>query len=259
MKTRHLRFADFAAGNGSTSPSATGDLYRAAQSALPPIVRDRAFPDRIAGALLMLLIVLVHSQAVPVARAADGTPGGTPPAAVTASQDKSKVAAEGTPPRQPIAELPIPVLEMRDAILAAVHHGAIEELRTAIDWNELPPEFGLERATDPIEAWRKQSKDGEGFEILAILGELLAEPPAKLPLGRDLENNDVFVWPYLAEIKPSKLTPAQRVELFQLVPADAAAAMLKSDTWNWYRLVIAADGTWHLFSKAEPAAGASQR
>jgi len=153
------------------------------------------------------------------------------------------------PKRSQIADLPIPVQEMRDAILIAVASGDIEELRTPIEWNELRPEFGIPRDQDPIEYWRKTSKDGAGWEILAILGNLLDDAPAKLPIGPDLENNDVFVWPYLSELPPNTLSPSQEVELFRIMPPDVAASMRTSKHWTWYRLAIAADGTWHIFSK----------
>lgn len=153
--------------------------------------------------------------------------------------------------RLALEDLPIPVQEMRDAILIAVASGDIEELRIALEWNELPPELGMPKDTDPIEQFRKISKDGEGREILAILGDLLAEAPAQLPIGPDPENSSVFVWPYLSELPPKSLTPSQLVDLYRLMPVPEAAKLIERDKWTWYRLAIAADGTWHIFSKSE--------
>lgn len=150
--------------------------------------------------------------------------------------------------RVPFAELPVAVQEMRDAILAAVVRGDFDELRTAIEWNELPPDFGLDANVDPIAHWQASTR-GKGVEILAILGEILERPPAKLPLGRDLENNLVYVWPALAELPPGQLTPGQQVELYRMVGAEEAEAILKSGKWTWYRLAIGADGTWHTFAR----------
>lgn len=152
-------------------------------------------------------------------------------------------------PRIAIDDLPIPVQEMRDAILIATRSGDIEDLRTAIEWNELPPEFGFDGGIEPIEQFRKMSKDGSGREILAILANLLAEAPTQLPIGPDHENNGVFVWPYLSEVPPKQLTPAQQVDLLRLMPMDEAKAVMSQEKWTWYRLAIAADGTWHIFSK----------
>ncbi|MDX2288976.1 MAG: hypothetical protein NW217_09170 [Hyphomicrobiaceae bacterium] len=148
-----------------------------------------------------------------------------------------------------LAQLPAAVLDMRDHILAAVESGRIDDLRTAIEWNELRPEFGIGRDTDPLAHWRALSRDGEGLEILAVLADILAESPALLPIGQDHENNAIYVWPYLAEVPITQMTGAQKVELFRLMPAEAAAATLARGRWTWYRLAIGADGTWHAFSR----------
>lgn len=152
--------------------------------------------------------------------------------------------------RVPLADLPPPVQEMRDAILAAVMRGDFDELKTAIEWSELPPNFGLKPGVDPIQHWQETTR-GKGTEILAILGEILSGPPAKLPIGRDLENNAVYVWPYHSEVPPGELTPAEQVELFRIAGAEQAAEIIASGKWTWYRLAIGADGTWHLFARHE--------
>lgn len=139
---------------------------------------------------------------------------------------------------------------MVDAILTAVHSGAIEDLRTAIEWNELKPVFapaGHDDQTDPIAFLKNASRDGNGAEILAILGNLLASGASRQPLGRDFENNSVYVWPYFADVPLAELTSAETVELYRIVPADEIDAMRKAGRWTWYRLVIGADGTWHSF------------
>ena len=168
-----------------------------------------------------------------------------------AKSPKAERSSKQQPPRVPIADLPASVLEMRDAILSAALHGDLDELRKAIEWNELPPEFGLPDGAEPIDHWRETSKDGNGRDVLAILAELLSSPAAKLPLGRDLENNDIYVWPYVSELDIENLTPAQQVELFRLVPIDDAVEMQRRGKWTWYRLAIGADGTWHVFSKQD--------
>lgn len=149
------------------------------------------------------------------------------------------------------ALLPAPVAEMREAILGAVRSGQIEDLRTAIEWNELPPALADTGVDDPITFLRQASADGEGREMLAIIGDLLSAGATRLPIGRDVENADVYVWPYLAERPLDKLIPAEEVELLRLVPAATAAAMRTAKRWTWYRLVIGADGTWHSFMRHE--------
>lgn len=147
--------------------------------------------------------------------------------------------------------LPRPVQEMREAILAAVHSGDIEELRVALEWNELPPHVADEPVGDPIAYWKKISGDGEGREILAALGEILECFPTALPIGDDIENNLVYVWPGLAEADLSKLTPQQEVALYRLVSPAEAKAMREANRWQWWRLAIGADGTWHTFHKGK--------
>jgi hypothetical protein len=147
--------------------------------------------------------------------------------------------------------LPRPVAEMRDAILAAARSGRIEELKVPLDWNELTPDIAATNVDDPIAYWKKASGDGEGREILAALANILEMRPAELPLGKDLENNIIYVWPYLAEAKLNELTPAEEVDLLRLVSPKEAKAMRAAKKWTWWRLAIGADGTWHSFRKQE--------
>ena len=118
--------------------------------------------------------------------------------------------------------LPAPVQDMREAILSAVKSGRIEELRHAWELNELKPDLGVASVGDPVAHWKQISGDGEGREILAALAEILDAGYVVLPLGRDLENNRLYVWPYFAEVPLDKLSPAQEVELLRLVSPAAA-------------------------------------
>lgn len=154
-------------------------------------------------------------------------------------------------PGEDLGPLPAPVEEMRQAILAAVHSGRIEDLVVPLDWNELRPDVAAATGEDPITYWKKASGDGQGREILAVLADILQMRPAELPLGKDLENNIIYVWPYLAEANLAELTPAQEVDLLRLVTAEQAKAMRQKKRWTWWRLTIGADGTWHSFKKAE--------
>lgn len=139
---------------------------------------------------------------------------------------------------------------MREQILAAVHAGDVAELKGAIEWNELKPDFGKGN-DDPIAYWKRSSGDGEGREVLAILANLLALPPARLAIGQDPENSLVYVWPYLAELPLDSLTPAEQVDLYRLMPVAAAKAQRSQKKWTWWRLAIGADGTWHTFRTYE--------
>jgi len=151
----------------------------------------------------------------------------------------------------PAKPLPAPVQEMREAILAAVHSGDVEDLRPALEWNEPRPHVADQPVDDPIAYWKKISGDGEGREILAILADILDCAYAVLPIGKDVENNLVFVWPAFAEADLAKLTPQQEVALYRIVKPAEVKSMRENKRWQWWRLAIGADGTWHSFHKSE--------
>jgi hypothetical protein len=183
--------------------------------------------------------------------------GPASPAHAQRSPEKSSSAKKGQPPRPAAPEvrygtdrLPGPVQEMREAILSAVRAGRIEELRHAWELNELKPDLGVTLIHgDPIAHWKRISGDGEGREILAALGEILDAGYVALPLGRDLENNRVYIWPYFAEVALDKLTPAQEVELLRLVSPAALKDMRSAGKYTHWRIAIGADGTWHSFRR----------
>jgi hypothetical protein len=208
---------------------------------MPAIVEGR-----LAGlaVLVVAVLCLVH----------DGPSSALERRAAAEDDDKpSKVVAPRKHPKpgDDTGPLPEPVEEMRQAILAATHSGNIEDLRVPLDWNELKPEVAAPTGEDPIAYWKKTSADGNGREILAALAEILPMRAAELPLGKDLENNIIYVWPYLAEVDLGKLTPPQEVDLIRLVGVAGAKAMREKKKWTWWRLTIGADGTWHSFKKAD--------
>lgn len=146
-------------------------------------------------------------------------------------------------------ELPEPVRELRETLLAAVQSGRIEELRQAYEPSDPKPDLGAGAKDDPVSYWKKASGDGEGREVLAALSLILETGYVVLPLGRDIENNRLYIWPYFAEVPLAGLTPAQEVELLRLVPATVAKDMKEKGRYTHWRLSIAADGSWHAFRK----------
>lgn len=159
---------------------------------------------------------------------------------------KAPPAGRGWPVAEP---LPPAAEDTRQAILSAVHSGAIEELEVAYELGDQKPDIGQSGVADPVAHWKKLSADGEGREVLAVLGNLLSVGAAQVAMGRDPENNAVYVWPYLAELPLDKLTAAQQVDLLRLMPATEAKAIMAGKTWTWWRLTIGADGQWHVFKK----------
>ena len=197
-----------------------------------------------AGVFLMALVSIVH---VSLTGNGYGQTKGSPSSA-TAARPAKPIAP---PPavRYGTDGLPQPVIEMREAIGAAIRSGRVEDLRTAIELNEMKPVFGDGSASDPI-VWLKQnSADGEGRELLAAVAGILDAGYVVLPLGRDAENNKVFVWPHFAETGVTALTPEREVELLRLVPQQAAKAMRETGAYDHWRIGIGADGVWHFLRK----------
>lgn len=218
------------------------------QSLVLPVPLQSPWPT-IRWSFVVGLSILVHCTSTTYGALAKSPQPQIPAEKIEAARPASTGKRPGVT-RVPLTELPVAVQEMRDAILAAVTRGDFDELRTAIEWNELPPDFGLDATIDPIAHWRANAR-GDGIEILAILGAILEQSPAKLPLGRDLENNLVYVWPALSELPPEQLSPGEQVELYRMAGAEQAEAIIKSGKWTWYRLAIGADGTWHTFARHE--------
>jgi hypothetical protein len=147
--------------------------------------------------------------------------------------------------------LPQNVADLRDAILAAARSGNIDELKVPFDMSGTLPDIGVPTTDDPIKALKAKSADGQGHEILAALIELLNMRPVAQPFGSDIENNLVYVWPYLAERPLGKLTPAEDVDLYRLVSPAKAAEMHEKKRWTWWCLAIAADGNWLMFKQLD--------
>lgn len=196
---------------------------------------------------LLMLAALVHVGSTTTALAQKSKSGS--PAAPQGAP--AKPAANAIPEvRQSLDGLPVQVLEMREAILAAAKSGRIEEIRVPIEMNEIKPTFGDGPVPDPVAHLKTASSDGEGKEVLTALEKLLDAPYAIVPLGRDLENNRIYVWPAFAETGVNALTPEQQTELKRLAPEPLAEEMIeKGGKYTYWRIAIAADGTWHVFSK----------
>jgi hypothetical protein len=193
---------------------------------------------------LLALLVLVHCPGLVVSALSQTNP------------PKPGVAAKKEAPPPPTIhygteQLPGPVRELREAMLSAVQSGEIEELRHVYELNDIKPDLGTASSGDPVANWKRVSGDGKGQEVLAALSLILEAGYVVLPLGRDLENNRLYIWPYFAEVPLDKLTPAQEVELLRLVPPAVAKSMREKGRYTHWSLAIGADGSWHSFKKAE--------
>jgi hypothetical protein len=139
--------------------------------------------------------------------------------------------------------LPDPVKRMLTKIASAAESGDIEAMRPVFESNELKPMVATGFVDDPIAFWKKASADGTGRDILAAMLNVLSSGYVKLGQGKD----EIFVWPYFAATDLAKLTPAQEVELYRIVPPDLARAMKTSGKYSYYRFGITPAGVWQYF------------
>nr|WP_282449087.1 hypothetical protein [Roseibium sp. CAU 1639] len=140
--------------------------------------------------------------------------------------------------------LPKPVARMHAQLKEAALNGDLKRLRIVLESNEMPPTLSFGETGDPIEFIKQNSGDGEGFEILAILADILDAGFVHVDAGTPQE---MYVWPYFARYPLDGLTPDQKVELFRIVTAGDFAEMQTFGAWNFYRLGIGPDGTLHYF------------
>jgi hypothetical protein len=162
-----------------------------------------------------------------------------------APKTKKKQEKQDATPADAVAAPGLAVREMLEALRQAIVTGRIDELRHAVELNEVKPDVGAVAGKDVVAHLKAKSTDGEGYDVLATLALLLETKPQLLPLGRDLENNRVWLWPGFAETPLGKLTPAEEVELRKLVRGPALEAMRKDGKYKGPRLVIGQDGVWH--------------
>ena len=174
-------------------------------------------------------------------------PGAVPAEAQNAA--KAKAASKLIETGEGSAALPIPVAEMRDAIMAAARSGNLAELLIPIQWNELPPDFGELSIKKTLAKWRSETSDGSGRHMLAVLLDLLEQPYAVLRQGRDVENAKIYIWPAFAELDLKKLSPSQDVAFYRLVPGADGLRMKAAGKYDGWAMAIGADGTWHAFRR----------
>jgi hypothetical protein len=182
--------------------------------------------------------------------ALDETQGGKPPAPDTATNSDAANKPESAKPPSAapqvlydLGALPDPVQRMLTSIIVAAESGNIENMLPVFESNELKPMVAVAYVDDPIAFWRKASADGTGRDVLAAMLNVLASGFVRTGKGPD----EMYVWPYFAEIDLTQLTPAQDVELYRIVPADKAVPMKKTGKYTSWRLGISGSGVWHYF------------
>ncbi len=144
-----------------------------------------------------------------------------------------------------IESLPEPVRRMRQLIIEACKAGDIEALRPLIGTMETGTQVSNSgNDVDQIAFLTDISGDREGYEILAILQEVLEAGYVHLDVGQP---NEVYLWPYFFAVPLDGLTGPQKVELFKLVTAGDYEDMKAFGTYIFYRTGITPDGRWVFF------------
>jgi hypothetical protein len=199
---------------------------------------------------------------VPVPAAPPAEPAKAPPAETPKLSEPVKPAVPVAPPVQvkapanqgstelvdDLQRLDPRILKTRERLLAAARTGKLEKLLTVFQMNEVMPLFAKSGEKDPVAFWKKSSGDGEGYEILAILANILSLPPAIAFKGTAQE---MVVWPSLAHLPLDKLSPEQSVDLYRLMTAQDVRDMKTIGKWVFWRVGIGKDGTLHYFVAGE--------
>ncbi len=144
-----------------------------------------------------------------------------------------------------LGALPDPVQRMLTEIVFAAETGDLEAMRPVLESREFRPMVAAAFVADPIAYWKKQSVDSTGRDVLAAMLNILASGFVRTGEGRD----EMYVWPYFAEVDLAALTPAQEVEFYRAVPPEQAASMMKNGKYSYYRLGISPKGVWHYFMR----------
>lgn len=144
-----------------------------------------------------------------------------------------------------LSQLPAPVAEKREALIAAALTGDIEQLRPIVEAQASPPTVSYGGPDDAVDYLKEQSADGDGIEALAILLDLLEAPYAIFDAGSDTPS---YVWPYLAVVEDlSALTPAEEVDAYRILSHDQFSELVELEAWYYWRVYIGKDGEWQAF------------
>ena len=168
------------------------------------------------------------------------------PPKATSPTDKTGNIDKAAPPEiiTDLSRLPPAVARMRERILSAARSGDLQKLVTVMQSNETMPVFSFSNDKDPAAYWRRNYPDSQGVELLSILVGILETGFVHAESGTPQE---VYLWPYFARAPLNTLTPEQKVELFRLITGSDFKEMLEFGAYQFYRLGIGPDGTWHFF------------
>lgn len=173
--------------------------------------------------------------------AAPAPEGGEKAQAPSAEEDK-------TPPppiEYDLSKLPEAVKRTHDQLIEIAKSGEIEKLRPLLGTGDEATQLSVgEVSSDPIEFLKSASGDGQGYEILAILQEILSAGFVHLDAG---EPEELYVWPYFFAMPLDTLDGRQQVELFKLITAGDFEEMKSVGNYIFYRAGITPQGRFAFF------------
>ena len=168
-----------------------------------------------------------------------------------APDEQDAVEAELSPeepaltPQADLDALPEPVRRMRRLLIEAASAGDLAAVARLAGTGENMTELSLAPEGEDAETLlREQSGDEEGYEVLAILLEILEAPYVVIDEGTD---EALYLWPWFAGVPLDTLTPAEQVAVYRLMTAGDFQQSLEFGTYVFFRTGIAADGTWAFF------------
>ncbi|WP_310621034.1 hypothetical protein [Flexibacterium corallicola] len=160
----------------------------------------------------------------------------------TSGEQTKRPAAEDAgvnlTPISALEEIPRAVQETRNRLLDIARSGKIENLRPLL--TEHSTLLNYEEISDPIAYLRENSGDGQGFETLAILQDILEAEGTLLHAGQE---NEAYVWPYFSQVSLNELSAKEMVSLLRVITSSEYYEMLDYGAWTFFRLGIAPDGT----------------
>ncbi|MDP2803458.1 MAG: hypothetical protein Q8O26_16425 [Phreatobacter sp.] len=240
------RPAEPAVGAGSPLRPAIRDVTPLATETLPPAARPLAqnapAPAPAAAPVTMPPVTMPPVTTPPVTTPPVTTPV---PAPGPRRSVRAPVSVEILPDNEDLRER---VGSMRERLILAARSGDIARLGVVFQMNETMPVFTRGAERDPVAFWKTASGDGEGREILAVLLNILDLPAALINKGTPQE---MYVWPYLAHLPLTDLSPRQSVDLYRLMTAQDVRDTRTLGAWVFWRLGIGPDGTVHFFLAGE--------
>jgi hypothetical protein len=195
------------------------------------------------GALVASALAIVYAESGNTETSRRGAETSSPPDVAVTNATQVQPESDAPDVLYDFNALPDPVKRMLTQIAGAAESGNIEAMRMVFESNELKPMVAESFVDDPIAFWKKQSADGTGRDVLAAMLNVLASGYVRVKDGRD----EIFIWPYFASVDLKKLTPAQEVEFYRIVPPGLAIAMKQSGIYTYYRLGVSPTGVWQYF------------